>query len=179
MTSKRLARSLPACHCQNLAAPLFLSQAFAAQAAAGVDASIVNILDQRVLSQLRDFLLHLEQGRVAYSHSHAGPGAGAADLVQRGGAGSDSAECAPDDIQFAAQAESLPLQRGPRPDDIAAAVIYLAQANTITGVTLPVDGGQHLSLAYAGQRGRGIALALHLPSDKTMRKSHSRIILYP
>ena len=33
----------------NLAAPLFLSQAFAAQAPAGVDASIVNIVDQRVL----------------------------------------------------------------------------------------------------------------------------------
>src|SRR5262249_46779535 len=33
----------------NLAAPLFLSQAFAAQAPLGVDASIVNILDQRVL----------------------------------------------------------------------------------------------------------------------------------
>ena len=32
-----------------------------------------------------------------------------------------------------------------RPDDIAAAVIYLAQAKTITGVTLPADGGQHLS----------------------------------
>jgi NAD(P)-dependent dehydrogenase (short-subunit alcohol dehydrogenase family) len=31
------------------------------------------------------------------------------------------------------------------PDDIAAAVIYLAQAKNVTGVTLPVDGGQHLS----------------------------------
>ena len=33
----------------NLAAPLFLTQAFAAQAPAGADASIVNIVDQRVI----------------------------------------------------------------------------------------------------------------------------------
>ena len=33
----------------NLTAPLFLTQAFAAQAPAGADASIVNIVDQRVL----------------------------------------------------------------------------------------------------------------------------------
>jgi NAD(P)-dependent dehydrogenase (short-subunit alcohol dehydrogenase family) len=39
----------------------------------------------------------------------------------------------------------LPLQRGPLPADIAAAVIYLAQGKNVTGVTLPVDGGQHLS----------------------------------
>jgi NAD(P)-dependent dehydrogenase (short-subunit alcohol dehydrogenase family) len=49
------------------------------------------------------------------------------------------------DAQFAAQSESLPLQRGPRPEDIAAAVLYLAQAKSVTGVTIPVDGGQHLS----------------------------------
>jgi NAD(P)-dependent dehydrogenase (short-subunit alcohol dehydrogenase family) len=47
--------------------------------------------------------------------------------------------------QFAAQTESLPLQHGPRPEDVAAAVLYLAQAKSVTGVTLPVDGGQHLS----------------------------------
>src|SRR5471030_1908554 len=33
----------------NLAAPLFLAQAFAAQAPAGINASVVNIVDQRVL----------------------------------------------------------------------------------------------------------------------------------
>jgi NAD(P)-dependent dehydrogenase (short-subunit alcohol dehydrogenase family) len=37
------------------------------------------------------------------------------------------------------------LQRGPAPDDIAAAVLYLAQASSVTGVTIAVDGGQHLA----------------------------------
>jgi NAD(P)-dependent dehydrogenase (short-subunit alcohol dehydrogenase family) len=39
----------------------------------------------------------------------------------------------------------MPLKRGPQPDDIAAAVLYLAQATSVTGVTIPVDGGQHLA----------------------------------
>jgi NAD(P)-dependent dehydrogenase (short-subunit alcohol dehydrogenase family) len=34
---------------------------------------------------------------------------------------------------------------GPQPDDIAATVLYLAQAKSVTGVTIPVDGGQPLS----------------------------------
>jgi len=29
--------------------------------------------------------------------------------------------------------------------DIAAAVVYLAQARSVTGVTIAVDGGQHLA----------------------------------
>jgi NAD(P)-dependent dehydrogenase (short-subunit alcohol dehydrogenase family) len=49
------------------------------------------------------------------------------------------------DADFAAQAASLPLERGPAPDEIAAAVLYLADARSVTGVTLAVDGGQHLS----------------------------------
>jgi NAD(P)-dependent dehydrogenase (short-subunit alcohol dehydrogenase family) len=49
------------------------------------------------------------------------------------------------DAQFAEQAAALPLQRGPTPQDIAAAVLYLAGATSVTGVTIAVDGGQHLA----------------------------------
>ena len=47
------------------------------------------------------------------------------------------------DVQFSAQAENLPLQRGPRPDDIAAAVAYTTSddAGFLTGQTICVDGG--------------------------------------
>jgi len=37
-----------------------------------------------------------------------------------------------------------PLGKSSTPDDIAAAVLYLAQAQAVTGTTLYVDGGQHL-----------------------------------
>jgi len=37
-----------------------------------------------------------------------------------------------------------PLKRLGRPEDVAQAVLYLAQADYVTGVVLPVDGGRHL-----------------------------------
>ena len=40
---------------------------------------------------------------------------------------------------------NIPLQRLGRPEDVAQAVLYLAQADYVTGVVLPVDGGRHLS----------------------------------
>lgn len=44
-----------------------------------------------------------------------------------------------------AQAHQLtPLKRSSTPEDIGAAVVYLARAQAITGTTLYVDGGQHL-----------------------------------
>ncbi len=39
----------------------------------------------------------------------------------------------------------MPLKRGPTPEDIAAAVVYLATARSVTGSTIAVDGGQHLA----------------------------------
>jgi NAD(P)-dependent dehydrogenase (short-subunit alcohol dehydrogenase family) len=49
------------------------------------------------------------------------------------------------EAQFAEQTAAIPLGKGPSPEDIAAAVVYLASASRVTGVTLPVDGGQHIA----------------------------------
>jgi NAD(P)-dependent dehydrogenase (short-subunit alcohol dehydrogenase family) len=49
-----------------------------------------------------------------------------------------------DAAAFARQVHALPLDRGPSPQDIADAVLYLANARSVTGVTIAVDGGQHL-----------------------------------
>jgi NAD(P)-dependent dehydrogenase (short-subunit alcohol dehydrogenase family) len=53
-----------------------------------------------------------------------------------------SARQRPED--FAAQAAALPLGRGPAAEEIAAAVVFLSQARSVTGQTLAVDGGQHI-----------------------------------
>jgi NAD(P)-dependent dehydrogenase (short-subunit alcohol dehydrogenase family) len=130
----------------NLAAPLFLSQAFAAQAPAGLDASIVNILDQRVLRPTPRFFSYTLSKAALHTATITLAQALAARIrVNAVAPGPTLPSPRQTDVQFAAQAESLPLRRGPRPEDIAAAVMYLAQARNVTGVTLPVDGGQHLS----------------------------------
>jgi NAD(P)-dependent dehydrogenase (short-subunit alcohol dehydrogenase family) len=130
----------------NLAAPLFLSQAFAAQAPVGVDASIVNILDQRVVKPTPRFLSYTLSKSALYIATSTLAQALAPNLrVNAVAPGPTLPSPRQTDAQFAAQVETLPLRRGPRPEDIAAAVLYLAQAKNVTGVTLPVDGGQHLS----------------------------------
>ena len=47
--------------------------------------------------------------------------------------------------EFAAAHTMTPLQRSSTPDDIARAVRFLIESPAITGTTLLVDGGQHLS----------------------------------
>src|SRR5687768_14546964 len=46
---------------------------------------------------------------------------------------------------FARQRPSVLLGHGPRPEEIADAVLFLASAKSITGQMLAVDGGQHLA----------------------------------
>jgi NAD(P)-dependent dehydrogenase (short-subunit alcohol dehydrogenase family) len=46
--------------------------------------------------------------------------------------------------EFARAHQATPLGKSSTPDDIAAAVCFVAAAPAITGTTLVVDGGQHL-----------------------------------
>lgn len=130
----------------NLAAPLFLAQAFAAQAPEGTDASIVNVVDQRVLKPTPRFLSYaLSKSALHSATVMLAQGLAPKLRVNAVAPGPTLPSPRQTDAQFAAQAATLPLQQGPSPDDVAAAVLYLAQARSVTGVTIPVDGGQHVA----------------------------------
>ncbi|MSP31661.1 MAG: SDR family oxidoreductase [Pseudolabrys sp.] len=130
----------------NLAAPLFLAQAFAAQAPEGCDASIVNIVDQRVFKPTPHFFSYsLSKSALYTATTTLAQGLAPKLRVNAVAPGPTLPSPRQSDRQFATQAASLPLKRGPRPEDIAAAVLYLAQAGSVTGATLAVDGGQHLA----------------------------------
>jgi NAD(P)-dependent dehydrogenase (short-subunit alcohol dehydrogenase family) len=130
----------------NLTAPLFLTQAFAAQAPDGANASIVNIVDQRVLHPTPRFLSYTLSKSALHSATTTLAQALAPKLrVNAVAPGPTLPSPRQTGAQFAAQTAALPLARGPTPEDIAAAVLYLAQAQSVTGVTIAVDGGQHLS----------------------------------
>lgn len=130
----------------NLRAPLFLSQAFAQQAPPASDASIVNILDQRVLKPTPLFF--------SYSLSKQGLFAATVTMAQALAPKLRVNAVAPGPTlpsarqsaeEFAAQAAKLPLENGPTPEQVAEAVLYLAKARSVTGQTIAVDGGQHLA----------------------------------
>ena len=125
---------------------LFLAQAFAARAPERANASIVNIVDQRVLKPTPLFLSYtLSKSALHSATATLAQGLAPKVRVNAVAPGPTLPSPRQSDQQFAAQAASLPLARGPSPEDVAAAVLYLAQARSVTGVTIAVDGGQHLA----------------------------------
>ncbi len=132
----------------NLTAPLFLAQAFAQQAfaqQAGPGASIVNIVDQRVLRPTPKFFSYALSKSALYSATTTLAQALAPIRVNAVAPGPTLPSPRQSDAQFTAQSASVPLGQGPSPEDIAEAVLYLAGAKSVSGVTIAVDGGQHLS----------------------------------
>jgi NAD(P)-dependent dehydrogenase (short-subunit alcohol dehydrogenase family) len=127
----------------NLIAPVLLAQAFAAQAPAqGV---IINMLDQKLSNLNPDFF--------TYTLSKAALAA-ATDMLALALA-PNIRVCAiapgltlpgpaqtPESFERAWRAN--PLQRGATPQDIAAAALFILRTPSLTGVTLTVDGGEHL-----------------------------------
>jgi NAD(P)-dependent dehydrogenase (short-subunit alcohol dehydrogenase family) len=138
----------------NLTAPVLLAQAFAAQALDGADASIVNIVDQRVLKPTPRFFSYTLSKSALHSATVTLAQALASKLrVNAVAPGPTLPSPRQSSEQFAAQAAAVPLKRGPTPEDIAAAVLYLAQAKSVTGMVIAVDGGQHLAWRTADSDG--------------------------
>eukprot|EP01037_Dinobryon_pediforme_P013459 gene13459-13574_t len=128
----------------NLQAPIFLGQAFAAQAPAG--ASIVNIIDQRVWKLTPQFFSYTLTKAALWTATQTMAQALAPHIrVNAIGPGPTLANPRQTTADFAVQATSVPLERAVSPDDIAEAVLYLARAKAVTGQMIAVDGGQHLA----------------------------------
>ncbi|MEE2691993.1 MAG: SDR family oxidoreductase [Pseudomonadota bacterium] len=131
----------------NLRAPAKLAQDFAAQATGGGDKLIVNIIDQRVLKPTPQFL--------SYTVSKAALRALTTTLAQalgpRGvrvnaiGPGPTIRNTRQSEEDFRRQNEATILRRGAKPEDIVGALLYLIDAEAVTGQMIAVDGGQHLT----------------------------------
>ncbi len=127
----------------NIQTPSMLAQDFAAQAPAG--SAIVNITDQRVLKPTPHFYSYaltkvaLTAATVAMAQA-LGPRIRVNAVAP--GPSLQGARQEPED--FVRQAAATLTGGGSPPAAIAEAVLYLARATAITGVILPVDGGQHL-----------------------------------
>lgn len=130
----------------NLRAPVFLAQAFAAQAPSGCDCCIVNITDQRVFKPTpRQFSYTLTKGALGLATVTLAQALAPKIRVNAVAPGPVLPSPRQDKAAFARQVTALPLEHGPLPEDIAGAVVYLAGATRVSGVTIAVDGGQHLA----------------------------------
>lgn len=130
----------------NLRAPFLLSQAFAAQLPPNQPGKIVNLLDARVRRPYPDhFAYRLTKGALwqmteMLAHELAphitvnGVALGA--ILPPPGKGQDY-------LDNLAQ-ERVPLQRPGSPEIVAQNVLHLLRQDFLTGVILPVDGGEFL-----------------------------------
>jgi len=127
----------------NLRAPLFLAQAFAAQAPAG--GSVVNVLDQRVYRPTpRFFSYGLAKSGLYLATTMLAQALAPHLRVNAVAPGPTLPNARQDNATFAHRAAAMPLGHGPTPEEVADAVLFLARANNITGETIAVDGGQHI-----------------------------------
>ena len=129
----------------NLRSPLVLAQTFAKQLPKDGQGVILNLLDQRLLKPMPDFL--------SYGVSRAGLHWLTITLAQALAPRIRVNAVAPGPTlkaarqsaaHFERERTSTVLGRGSEPQDICNAVRYLLDARAVTGQTITVDGGQHL-----------------------------------
>jgi NAD(P)-dependent dehydrogenase (short-subunit alcohol dehydrogenase family) len=127
----------------NLRAPLTLARAFAGQARAG--ASIVNIIDQRVLKPTPQFFSYsISKAALWFATRTLAQALAPKVRVNAVGPGPTLASIHQGPEDFAAEAAGVLLQRCSTPEEIARAVLYLVDAPSVTGQMIAVDAGQHL-----------------------------------
>ena len=140
ITPARLERTLAV----NLAAPLFLAQAFAQQAAKAKSANIINLLDQRVWNLAPDFLSYTLAKSGLWTLTRILAQALAPTIRVNGiGPGPVLPSARQSAVHFERSAKATPLRRGAEPSEIADAVMFLLAAPAMTGQMLALDGGQH------------------------------------
>jgi NAD(P)-dependent dehydrogenase (short-subunit alcohol dehydrogenase family) len=129
----------------NCAAPVLLTKAFATIPAGVGDRCIINILDQRIDHPHADQLAYtLSKTALAGLTRLAASTLAPQIRVNAVAPGLTIATPDYDDEQVERLREMMPLGRLPLAEQIAEAVLYLSQANAVTGQTLYVDGGAHL-----------------------------------
>lgn len=133
----------------NLRAPVLLAAEFAKRVEKRVSdrqASIVNIIDQRVLRPNPRYFSYTLAKSALWTATQTMAQAFAPHLrVNAVGPGPVLPNHTDGPDAFAREAAAVPLERAVDPADIADAVLYLAKARSVTGQMICVDSGQHIA----------------------------------
>jgi NAD(P)-dependent dehydrogenase (short-subunit alcohol dehydrogenase family) len=129
----------------NLRAPLMLSHALLKQLPDGVTGCILNMLDQKIFNLNPDFLSYTVT-RIGLEGASRALAMAMAPRVRVCGIapGLTLPARAQSEERFRRAHRLALLGRSSEVADIVQAVRYLANAKAVTGITLAVDGGQHL-----------------------------------
>jgi NAD(P)-dependent dehydrogenase (short-subunit alcohol dehydrogenase family) len=130
----------------NAGAPILLASALARQLADGATGCVINLLDQKLFNPNPDFLSYT----LSKSALHAATTLLAQALAPRvrvvGVAPGITLQSGDQSAAgFARAHRATVLGRSSTPQDVAHAVLFAAENPALTGTTLVVDGGQHLT----------------------------------
>ena len=138
----------------NLEAPVFLTQAFARQVPEDVIGNVINMIDQKVLNLAPAYLSYTAAKAALWALTQT-LALELAPRIRINGIG--PGPTLPNRTQSAAEFEryaaAMPLGRGPAPEDIAGAVLFILDQPALTGHLLPLDGGEHLGWHTTGRCG--------------------------
>lgn len=129
----------------NLAAPVFLAEAFASQVPADAEGNVVNLLDQRVFRPTPDHFSYQLSKSALLTATETLAMAMAPRIRVNGiapGPVLPSAHSTPE--AFARHVAELPLRRQPELADFGRTVRYFVENRSITGQVIALDGGQRL-----------------------------------
>lgn len=139
------AESLQRHYAANTQGPMLLAQTFAAALPADQEGSIVNLLDQRLFNLNVDFVSYTLSKYALLGATTILAMALAPRIRVNALAVGLTLQSAGQSAEAFERAHRLtPLGRGTRAEDVADAILFLAQNRSITGSTLTVDAGQSL-----------------------------------
>ena len=129
----------------NTSAPVLLARSLHEHLTHDARGVVINLLDQKLENPNPDFLSYT-LSKAALKEATRLLAIALAPKVRVVGIapGITLASTMQSDSGFAAAHRRTPLNRSSTPDDVAKAAIYLANAESVTGAILLVDGGQHL-----------------------------------
>ncbi len=137
----------------NLRAPVFLTQAFAAQAPETGDdgaplamANVINMIDQRVRKPTPEFMTYSVAKAGLWAFTKTAAQALAPRIRVNGiGPGPTLIGSRQSEEHFANQRKATILERGSNPAEICRALDFILDSPGFTGQLLCMDGGQHLA----------------------------------
>ena len=125
----------------NLLAPMFLMRGFAGQAKKG---KIINLLDQRITRTSAEAVPYQVSKKALAGLTLSAALELAPGISVNGVAPGPVLLPAGSQAGVPEKAGFIPLKKRPRASDVAAAVVFLLESDSITGQIIFVDGGQHL-----------------------------------
>lgn len=130
----------------NLAAPVFLAQAFARALPVARRGNVVNIIDQRVWKPVPAFFSYQISKSALWAATIAMAQALAPRIrVNAIGPGPVLPSPRQSGEDFAAQSATLPLGKGPALEEFGRTIRFIVDTPSITGQMIALDGGQHLA----------------------------------